>query len=287
VIVPRDIHGRRINFYIGGTALAEEGRSRSGRLQFNFIWQRIDDMQEALRRLPLRHLSLLTSVPIIIWNGPEDARGGWYPPDHRAARWLDPVRTERNFGVNGGEVADLPHSNGVITITTNVLAARPMGSVQRCMFSITHETGHCVDYHLDLTSTPADASYRRENRAYQGQRYGSGYNGNEFKAETYSRLFITPNRLCRQHGAFPPCQNSAGHSRCNARLMRDLSNSPAFRGLGALMYLYLQLPVETGEGDGATVAARGPVGQTPATGPEHSQLNPHSRGRVPGPSGMA
>jgi len=156
MIVPRDINGRRVSFYIGATALAEEGRPRPGRLQPNLIRDRINDMQEALARLPLRHLNLLTDVPIIIWNGPAGQRGGWYPPDNRAARWMDPVRTERNFGVNGGDIADLPHSNGIITITTNVLAERPAGGVHRCMFSITHETGHCVDHHLDLTSNPTD-----------------------------------------------------------------------------------------------------------------------------------
>jgi hypothetical protein len=287
MIVPRDINGRQINFFIGATALAEEGRSRPGRLRFSFIWDRIGDMQEVMSRLPLRHLSLLTAVPIIIWNGGEDQRGGWYPPDHRAARWMDPVRTERNFGVNGGEVAGLPNSNGIITITTNVLAERPTGNVRRCMFSITHEIGHCVDHHLDLTSTPTDIGYRSGNRAYQGQRYGSSYNGHEFKAETYSRLFIAPNRLCRGNGAVPQCENSMGHRSCNERLMRDLSHSPAFRGLGALMYLYLRLPIAQDERGDSSTAARGPAGQVPVTRVANSQLSPHARGRVPGTVGMA
>lgn len=287
MIVPRIIRDYRINFYIGSTALADDRRSGSGRLQFNFIWERIGNMEDALARLPNSHLELLTEVPIIIWNGPEGARGGWYPPDNRSARWLNPVRTQRNFGVNGAEVANLPHSNGIISITTNVLASRARGDVQRCMLTIIHEAGHCVDHHLNLTSRPSRTRYRNGNLAYQGQRYGSGYNEHEFKAETYSRLFMTPSRICRRARSLPPCLNSSGHSTCNARLQRDLGNTAAFQALGTDMNRYLPLAAADNESEEAPSSSRGLIGQAQETRLATAQLSPHAQGRVPGPVGLA
>jgi hypothetical protein len=286
MIVPRNILENRINFYIGTTALAEEGRTGTGRLRFRFIWEKIGIMEAGLARLPLAHLELLAEVPIIIWNGPESARGGWYPPDHRSSRWLDPARTERNFGVDGREVSNLPHANGIISITTNVLASRAGAGVHKCLFTITHEAGHCVDYHLDLSSRPLTTEYRRGNRAYQGQRYGSGYNELEFKAETYSRLIVTPERMCRSVYASPPCLNSNGHSLCNTRLQRDLRSTRAFQVLGVEINRYLPLAVEACGGEISSAGIRGLAGRSLERRSAGAQLRPHAQSRIPGSIGM-
>ncbi len=296
MIVPRDILGDRINFYIGATAIAEEGgRARRGQLQFSFLWDRIGDMQAALERAPKRHLDILMEVPIIIWNG--SGRGGWVPPD-RSSRWLSPD-TERRFGVNGVEVAGLPHANGVITITTNVLDDRPQRDTRPCMWTILHEAGHCIDHHLGLTS-PGSPSYRNGNRAYQGQRYGRqnqegetvyDYIGHEFKAETYSRLFMAPGHICRRQNAAPMCVNPGrNHSYCNERLQRDLARSPAFQALGSDVRTYLPLAsVLSGEreSEGPVASARGPIGQQPTATSSSTNLAPNSTGRTPGPEGVA
>lgn len=288
IFEPRLVNGKRINFYIGATAY---GGRRTGQLQHALIRSRIDGMANTLSGLPPTHLGLLTGVPIIIWNGRDSETGGWYRPMQEALRWLHPVDTERQFGVNGNDILRLPHSNGIISICTAVLATRPGRRTQRteqdCLRTVTHETGHCVDHHLGLASNPPSTGYRSGNQAYQGQVYrNSGYNEHEFKAETYSRLFTVRNIrlfMCRGARANPPCQPSdTNHHQCSIRLQTDLSYSPAFRGLRS--YLPQAAIINA---DDSSSSARGPVGRRPATTLSNSQLNPHAHGRTPGPQSLA
>lgn len=289
IFEPRLINGKRINFYIGTTAY---GGNRRGQLQHSLIRSRIDGMADTLSRLPGSHLDLLTQVPIVIWNGPDTETGGWYRPNQEALRWLHPEETERRFGVNGNDIASLPHSKGIISICTSVLQTRRGMEQQRteqdCLRTVTHETGHCVDHHLGLDSAPPSTGYRNGNQAYQGQRYpgSSAVNPHEFKAETYSRLFTVRNPaifMCRRADACPPCLPSGtNHNQCSIRLQTDLSYSPAFHGLRS--YLPQAAIINA---DDSSASARGPVGRRPATAMSNPQLNPRAHGRTPGPQGLA
>jgi len=290
MIIPTIIHGHTINFCVS-PALAS--RDAEVRVQ-------IGHLVAGLNRIPLRHLKLLKQVPIVIYQAPRGpdgspiGRGGWVSPtagrQGEATRnplydaWLT-GRRGRRFGVQE-ELVTLPHSNGIIHMTDAALF-RTAGA---CQLTILHETGHCVDHHLDLNSVPIDGgvAYRNGNRPYQGQRYpGRGYTNHEFKAETYSRLFIVPGRICRQTRANPACENSAGHSRCNQRLRQDLANSAAFRVVGQDV---LGLPTHAsapGEGTGQLASARGPAGLDAPADPVKSRMCSHRADRVPGPDGMA
>lgn len=283
IFEPRLINGKRINFYIGTTAC---GGNRRGQLQHALIRSRIDEMVNTLSRLPDPHLGLLTGVPVIIWNGPDDVSGGWYRPGQEDSVWLDPVTTEQRFGVNGNDISTLPHSRGIISICTSVLATRPGREQQRteqdCLRTVTHEIGHCVDHHLGLASNPPSNGYRSGNQAYQGQLYRNrGYVEHEFRAETYSRLFTVRNPaifMCRRADARPPClPGGTSHRQCSIRLQTDLSYSPAFRGLRS--YLPQAAIINA---DDSSSSSRGPVGRRPATTLSDSQLNPHAHGRTPG-----
>jgi len=289
----RDIGGVRINFVLDARAVAGGGRSIRGQLPFLLITTHIGAMAEVLQRIPGSHLALLREVPIIIFNG--RGRGGWCSPDRRGnpgptmQRWLDQNRVDqRGFEVDVGEVAGCPHSNGIITISTRVLQGSKINSIR----AILHETGHCVDHHLNLTSTPPAGSsryYREGNLAYQGQDYPNvSYDEYEFKAETYARLFYARLTICRRGDADPPCLGEhRGHRKCSTRLKRDLSYTPAFQMLGPGMNNYLRLPADAIEREDSSASARGPIGRRPSTILANSQLNPRAQGRVPGPVGLA
>ena len=287
MIIPKDIQEQTINFCVSPALASQESRVRT----------QIAHLVSALNLIPLRHLMLLREVPVVIWKLPdgEHGTGGWVAPTlgRRGEEelrnvlydaWLTGRRGAR-FGVQG-ELSTLAHSNGIIHMTDVALFRTAMA----CQLTILHETGHCVDYHLDLNSTPSDGddSYRNGNRPYQGQLYrNTGYNNHEFKAETYSRLFIRPNALCRRGRASPPCVNSANHSRCNHRIRRDLANSPAFRSAGTDALVRLGLASISSESAGQLALTRGPAGMVLLTAPSDSQLAPHASERKPGPIGVA
>lgn len=287
----RVIGGVQINFVLDARAIAGLGRSIRGQLPILSITAHIGVMAEALQRIPGSHLALLREVPVIIFNAP--GRAGWCPPDRggnpgpRMQRWLDQDAVDRRgFEVDAGEVAGCPHSNGIIIISTRVLQGGKINSIR----AILHETGHCVDHHLNLTSTPpAGSSYREGNLAYQGQDYQNvSYDEYEFKAETYARLFYARLTICRRDRADPPCLGEhEGHRKCSTRLKRDLSYTPAFQMLGAVMNNYLKLPADAIEREDSSASTRGPIGRRPSTILANSQLNPRAQGRVPGPVGLA
>jgi hypothetical protein len=250
---------------------SEEFHRRYARLQMTSaeLTAGIDSLVAALQRLPQPHLKHLSRCPILITtnlpSGEAPEHGGYYlplgasgNPNYTVRRWVDRVaQTHLRFPPTDRTVN---YEAGVIAVTTRNLKARPIGSTPRCQFTVLHEAGHCIDYNGDpahpghgLDSNPPDDSYRLGNHAYQGQKYpapspAGQTEGNlilplprriyEFKAETYSRLFMGCASLCRQGEAAPPCLlGTGGHRGCNRRLQLDLAYSPAFRGL--LTYLPL------------------------------------------------
>lgn len=286
MIIPADIQGHTINFCVSPALASQEADVRD----------QIVHLVSALERIPQRHLKLLTEVPIVIWKRPGDSgTGGWVAPTEGRQgegnqnrlydAWLNGRRGAR-FGVQE-DLSSLPHSGGIIHMTDFAL----LRTASACQLTILHETGHCVDYHLDLNSTVphVDYSYRNGNRPYQGQRYRSrGYTNHEFKAEAYSRLFIVPSRLCRAQEANPLCENSANHRRCNERIRRDLANTRAFRSVGAETLTLLRLASVSSDRAGDPAYARGPAGMNPsADSPADSKLMPHATAHIPGPEGTA
>lgn len=246
---------------------SDEFHRRNARLQMTSaeLTAALDTMIAALQRMPEPHLVHLSRCPILITtnlpSGEAAEHGGfWFPlsargnPAFTARRWTDRVaQTHLPFPPTDRVVN---YEAGVIAVTTRNLKARRIGSVPRCQFTVLHEAGHCVDYNADpehpgrgLDSNPRDTSYRNGNHAYQGQRYpapcpvGEEQTAEprvlplprriyEFKAETYSRLLMGCNFLCRQNEADPACLLGAGgHGGCNRRLQLDLANTAAFHDL--------------------------------------------------------
>mgnify|MGYP001811928706 CR=1 FL=1 len=281
------VHQVRVNFCIGSGVLTGEPpvRPRCPQLEREYMTERMLDMQEALRLIPEQHLALLSSVPIVFNVGP--GRGGWCAPGRQSRPWLGAER----FGVDGAELSGLPHTNGLILISTRVLEERPApGRVEPCKLAVLHETGHCVDHHLSLASNLGGTAHRNGNLPYQGQRYTRNgvtkYYQGEFRAETYSRVFLVPDRICVRQRAEPPCESHPNHSGCNARLQTDLASTRAFRMLGGAMSRYLpraRVSPQAGSED----TARGPVGAGPVTERANSQLSPRVAGSPPGPAGIA
>jgi len=281
-------HGSLVNFCVSPQLASEEATIRA----------KITLLVDALSKIPQPHIRLLKDVPIVIYRN-DNGTGGWVAPlerrrgrresipNDRYTGWLRGRRGAR-FGVRE-ELSSLPHSNGIIHMTTKALY-KP-GNL--CQFTILHETGHCVDYHLSLESEPmnGDTSYRNGNQAYRGQRYrNTGYNEFEFKAETYSRLFISPNSICRRNGARPAtpmCLNSSNHRNCNRRLQRDLANTPAFRSVGAGLSEYLPLASIPTESTNRLASLRGPTGLDEPIIIGEPKFIPHERDRTPGPEGLA
>jgi len=246
---------------------SEEFHRRFARLQMTSaeLTAGIDTLAAALQRLPQAHLKHLSRCPILITtnlpSGEAPEHGGYYlplsapgNPNYTVRRWIDrSVQTHLHFPPTDRTVN---YEAGVIAITTRNLKARAIGSTPRCQYTVLHEAGHCIDYNGDpahlghgLDSNPPDVSYRLGNHAYQGQKYPApDVDGQEeaegtrllplprriyeFKAESYSRLFMGCAFLCRQGEAAPPCLVGAGgHRGCNSRIQLDLAHSPAFRGL--------------------------------------------------------
>lgn len=300
-----------INFFITPNAISgyRVGRGERGErhprsaLSRDRILGYMNDLIAALEKIPIQHLSLLIDVPIIIFNVP--ARGGWVAPIADGyPSWVSGSRVNSRFGGGGEAIREVPYSKGIITITTAAL----QDSIRQ--LTILHETGHCVDYHMGLgeahyrglSSLPhLDYSYRikgpqghqRANLAYQGQRYGRGrgenryyrYTEKEFKAETYSRLFIRPRGMCRGEGnrpAQPACITDDNHRDCSVRLQQDLANTPAFRGIDRVRFFPLLANIAN---ESPTLAhnAQGPV-LDPVLSPRNPQLSPHggcrSRGSI-------
>jgi hypothetical protein len=305
-----EVDGRSypINFLVGTNVVPAAGdRPGEDQLTATALEQGIDHLVEALRLIPEAHISYLTKVPIMIVTvkpGGRRGGGGWYPPAGARtsmAVWMRPAGVRRTH-IAAADIEALPHARGIIAVPTNRI--KQPGLRQ---FTILHEVGHCVDYHGEpgrpghgLDSLPRDASYRRGNRAYQGQKYGqdAGYNQYEFKAEAYSRLFLRPTRMCRQARANPICTNHAGHSRCNERLQRDFAASPAFRSLGAEGSRCLPLVdaatfstggSASGEGDQSPHwkggRAPGPISESTHERIHREHLAARASGRIPGPMG--
>jgi hypothetical protein len=289
------IRGCTIRFYVAGNVNTvnpdEVTHETAVSLTQDFIHQKISYMGTILERLPYVHLRLLEAVPILIWAG--GGSGGWYEPGSIGeTRWINP-RPARARGVDGNQVAGLPHSNGIISITERSLRNERTD----CGFTLTHEIGHCVDFHLGLTSRPVNPAYRRGNRAYQGQKYirngvPQGYLEYEFRAETYSRLLMSPNRMCRLNDADPRCENHSIRG-CSERLQRDLFNTPAFQAIRGEVIRYLPLAIEAimrkNPPEIRSTGIRGPVGRCQDSGSPASleRLRPHAQGRIPGPLGLA
>jgi hypothetical protein len=287
------IRGCTIRFYVASNVNTvnpnDVTHETAVSLTQDFIHQKISYMATVLERLPYAHLILLETVPILIWRG--GGSGGWYAPDTRGANiWTTP-RTARARGVDGNQVAGLPHSNGIISITERSLRNERID----CGFTLTHEIGHCVDFHLGLTSRPVNPAYRRGNRAYQGQKYvrngePQGYVEFEFKAETYSRLIMAPNRMCRRNDADPRCENHSIRG-CSVRLQRDLYNTPALRAIGGEVIRYLPLAIDAimseDISETASSGIRGPAGRSQERISNRGQLSPHAQSRRPWPVGRA
>ncbi len=288
------IRGCTIRFYVAGNVNTvspdEVTHETAVSLTQDYIHQKIAYMGTILERLPYVHLRLLEAVPILIWAGA--GSGGWYEPGSTGeTRWINP-RSASARGVDGNQIAGLPHSNGIISITESSLRNERTD----CGLTLTHEIGHCVDFHLGLTSRPVNPAYRRGNRAYQGQKYvrngvPQGYVEYEFRAETYSRLIMSPTLMCRRNDADPRCESHSIRG-CSERLQRDLLNTPALRAIGGEIIRYLPLAIEAvmreNPSESTSAGLRGPVSryQESSTPEAMSQLRPHARSRLPGPVGM-
>jgi len=305
MILRREIDGQRVNFVVGDDACLEGAdpetpAQRQSALRSHTptpvssatLYSRVGDLVAAIRRMPWQHIVFLRAAPIVIVtafpDGNARATGGWYPPrrpgNPLADRWFTEL-SQRNTHVPAATFDTVPYVNGIIGLCTLALLENPAslpGAAQPWQFSLMHEIGHCVDFHGDPShamrglESPGNPDHRHGNQAYQGQRYGGAYNPLEFRAETYSRLILTPQRMCRRGDAVPPCV-TRNHADCNERLQRDLALSAAFLVRGVDMARYLPLaarpasPATEGGSAGRSAPSASVVNPTPHAGARQSR----------------
>jgi len=263
--------GIGVQFWLGSPA-AQTASDRETRL---------DRVAAILGQLPPLHGDLLLEVPIIIVStfpgGASRGGGAWFAPRENFPT-TDVWKSERSQAraeAPPDEIRRLNHGGGIIgwkDFRFLELAPPDRGNVVPIPLSILHEVGHCVNFHLGLTS-PAQGGYRHGLAAYAGQVY-SPPNPWELAAEAYARAFGAPNQMCRGGHA-------GGCSGCNARLQTDLLRTRAFQQVpDARTYLphALDLPTPAARGgrarSGGTRPVR-PVGET----------SPASSGDVPPTAG--
>ena len=269
--------GAKIQFWVGSPA-AQAAPDRETRL---------DRMAEILAQLPPLHFNLLTEVPIIIVTtfpgGAAQGGGAWFAPERTSPTvevWLR-ARSQASAEAPPDAIRALHYSRGIIGWKDfRFLERSPPdgGDVVPIPLSILHEVGHCVNFHLGLTS-PGQPGYRRGLEAYAGQLY-SPPRPWELAAEAYARAFGAPTAMCRDRHA------GACGAYCTVRLQTDLIRTRAFQQVPNARS-YLPLALDTTARPGAPGGGAAPHGGARSARPAGEAPPPPPDDRPPAPGSAA